>query len=290
MLAEVTPLCCHCAGPPQPGGPCMQSGSQGHQKGHLASGPALLLSSSRTHSGPEPALLCQTGDCAGQLPGQPAPHSLHPTTCTPLRWGEGCRDPCLCQASCSARTPVTGHPSRDTRCASQQPTALPQWHVPVGSHSLCAGIQAWPRIPGHDHTSLGMATCSWGCNKHDPGHGTGSGPLLSPGIPGMSPPEGSLLGLQPSHRIRAGMVPGGLCWGGCAEPDTEGQGAGAPSPQLGLWSQPHGHHGQVGGVRTPQVSGDRSRAEAGGGAAPDARHSWGCRGPSHPQHQSPEHP
>lgn len=103
----------------------------------------------------------------------------------------------------------------------------------MGSHGLCAGIQAWPRIPGHDHTSLGTATCPWGCNKHDPGHGRGSGPLLSPGTPGMSPPEGSLLGLQPSHRIRAGMVPGGLCRRGCA-------GGAVPSltPRVGVLGLP----------------------------------------------------
>lgn len=182
--------------------------------------------------------------------------SLHPTACTPLPWGDGCRTPVpgtlLCQDTHHG-TPITGHPSRDTLC---QPAAHAS--APVGSHSLCAGIQARPRFPGHGHTALGTATCPQGCTKHDPGRGRGSRALPSPGTPGTSPlpRRGPCLGPSPVPTPRPACARGALlsvmlrvrvlglprhCWDSGPSPKaTTGRGEGSGSPESAQWGQKQG--------------------------------------------------
>lgn len=255
LLAEVTPLCCHRAVPPEPEGPCVHGSPKGHPKGHgVISPPALPCYSAVPGQAVALSQPCcaRQGDSTGQVPAQPAPHSLHPPA-----MGGWLQNP-------RARHPaVPGHPPRDTHHGTPitghalcQPAAHAS--APVGSHSLCAGIQARPRFPGHGHTALGMATCPQGCTKHDPGRGRGSRALPSPGTPGTSPlpRRGPCLGPSPVPTPRPACARGALlsvmlrvrvlglpphCWDSGPSPKaTTGRGEGSGSPESAQWGQKQG--------------------------------------------------
>lgn len=219
----MTPLCCHCAGPPQPGGPCVRSGSQGHQKGRGVISPPALPCYSAV---PGHTVALSQPCCARQetlLDSCQA--SLHPTACTPQP-APHCDGGMAAGTSVCARHPaLPGHPSRDTHHGT--PT------VPASSPRLCpsgtsqcdptASVQA----SRHGHASLGMITRPW-ARPRVPGAATNTTLAMEEGLdpcsalaPQACPPQrGLCLGSSPvtasgpawcRGSCAGGAVPEGLC-------------------------------------------------------------------------------
>lgn len=307
MPPGAIPHWCDYTVPPQPEGPGMRSGSEGHRRGCSITSPLALpcYSAVTGHAVAPSQPRCTMPDEETVQDGCQRQPTLH-------RGGKqgalAVRSPPPCRASCSAGTPRHGTPVMP---AGDQ--CVPPWLCPGGTSQcepagLCAGIQTWPRIPGHDHASLGTAMRPWGCNKHGSGHRGGyhSIPLLSPRIPRQGRTcracprlEGSVLGLQPGHRIRATTVTEGLCQSVTRRVRVLGllphHRDSRPSPALTLASQQLWAGGR--GSGPPSLTGGRSRAGGGAdnGATLDPWHfclglGWGCHGPSRTQPHIPKHP
>lgn len=260
----VIPRWCDRTLPPRPEGP---GSAEGHQRGCSIISPLAL-----------PRYSAVTGHAVA--PSQPrcaVPDEEPRGTAASdnLRSTAAAGSPPPPRASRSAGTPIMGHPSRQL-VTGVLPTALPWRHIPLRAMGLSAGIQARPCIPGHGHTSLGMATRPWGCNKHSSGHGGGYesiAPAQAPksqagtGTPATSPPGG----LRASSPARP-PHPGHRGDGG-AMPERDAAGSGVPGllphrrdrhPTSALTPAPQQPRAGGRGSGPPSLTGDGSRAGEGG--------------------------